>query len=267
MPDPIAAFHTGALAGKRALVTGGSRGIGAETATVLARLGASVVLAANDADGLAQTATAIKEAGGEAEPVFVDLSERGSVAELAEAHQDVDILVNNAAPDQRPVPFQDTDDDVWDLMYALNVWAPVTLMRTLAPRMAERGGGSIVSVSSISARTPAPAIAPYASSKAALEVVMRVLAMELGPRNVRCNAVSPSMTRTQRVEPMLADPAFAERAVGRVPLGRLAQPSDVASAVAWLVSDAAVFVNGQVIVVDGGSTAGLFTPMPTKPAR
>src|SRR4051794_35150982 len=147
-------------------------------------------------------------------------------------------------------------------MFALNVWTPVRLMRVLGPRMGERGGGSIINVSSTSAFSPAPAIAPYAASKAALEVIMRVLTLEWGPKNVRVNAVAPSMTRTQRVAPLLADREFEARTIGRVPLGRLAETSDVANAVAWLASDAASFVSGQVLVTDGGSSAGLFIPMP-----
>ncbi|WP_051683620.1 SDR family NAD(P)-dependent oxidoreductase [Blastococcus sp. URHD0036] len=262
MTDPLTVFRSDTLAGKSALVTGGSRGIGAEIATTLARLGASVVLAANDADGLAATAAAIKEAGGSAEAVYVDLRDRAAVDDLARQCRDVDVLVNNAAPEQGPVPFQETTDDTWDLLYDLNVWTPVRLMRAIGPRMGERGGGSIINVSSVSVSSPAPRIAPYASSKAALEVIMRVLVLEWGPLNVRLNAVAPSMTRTARVAALLADPEFEARVTGRIPLGRLAQVSDIANAVAWLVSDAASFVSGQVIVTDGGGSAGFFAPMP-----
>ncbi|ONH28034.1 SDR family NAD(P)-dependent oxidoreductase [Pseudofrankia asymbiotica] len=263
MATPGTVFQPDTLAGRRALVTGGSRGIGAEIVTTLASIGAEVRIASNDAEGMERVVRQVKEAGGTASAVFVDLADRSAVADLAAANTDLDILVNNAAPDQKPIPFSATPDEVWDLHYTLNVFTPVSLIRTIAPAMAERGGGSVVCTSSISTHTPAPAIAPYASSKAAMETIIRVLAMEFGPRNVRCNAVAPSMTPTERIAGMLANPDFRARAVSRVPLGRLCEPSDTAAAVAWLCSDAAPFVNGQVIVVDGGATAGLFMPMPT----
>jgi NAD(P)-dependent dehydrogenase (short-subunit alcohol dehydrogenase family) len=254
-------FRTDALEGRRALITGASRGIGAEIAKTLAALGASVVLASNDAAGMADVASDIKAAGAIVEMVDIDLTDRKRVKELGRS-ADPDILVNNAAPDQKPVPLVDAGDELFELQMELNFFAPLGLIRTVGPLMGARGGGSIVSVSSMAASRPAPRIAPYASSKAALEILTRVAAMEFAPLNVRCNAVAPATVRTQRVAALLEDAEFVANALRRIPMGRFAEVSDVAMATAWLVSDAAVFVTGQVIKVDGGSLAGSYFAPP-----
>jgi NAD(P)-dependent dehydrogenase (short-subunit alcohol dehydrogenase family) len=260
-------FTANALDGRRALVTGSSRGIGAAIATRLASLGAAVLLVADDENGLIETATAINESGGKAEFAVLDLMSRSDMKAFCSDLDDIDTLINNAAPAQRPVPLLESPDELWESMLALNLWAPLVMMRELGAKMVAAGGGCIVSTSSVSAHNPAGRIAPYAASKAALETLTKVASLELGPSGVRVNCVAPSMTRTARTEAMLADESFREQAEARVPLGRLAFPSDVANAVAWLVSDAAGFVTGQTLVVDGGSAVGTFsyTPPIVKP--
>jgi NAD(P)-dependent dehydrogenase (short-subunit alcohol dehydrogenase family) len=261
-------FKTDALAGRNALVTGSSRGIGAAIATTFAALGASVHLAADDGPGLERTRDAITAAGGAAELHVVDLMNEASIRELAAACDGVDILVNNAAPDQKPFPLLDAPDSLWEKMFALNLWAPLALIRALVPSMMKAGGGSVINISSVSARNPAPRVAPYAASKAALEVVTKIAAMEFAPSNVRVNCIAPSMVRTQRTQVMLDDPAFEASAKARIPLGRLAETDDVAGAAAWLASEAASFVTGQVISVEGGSSVGSYSHVPplAKPA-
>jgi NAD(P)-dependent dehydrogenase (short-subunit alcohol dehydrogenase family) len=255
-------FKTDALAGRSALVTGSSRGIGAAIATTFAALGASVHLAADDAAGLERTRDAIVSAGGKAEAHVVDLFDKEAIAALVAAVEGVDTLVNNAAPDQKPLPLLEAPDIVWERMFALNLWAPLALIRALVPSMIKAGGGCVINISSVSARFPAPRVAPYAASKAALETVTRVAAMEFAPSGVRVNCIAPSMVRTQRTAAMLADPAFEASAKARIPLGRLAETDDVASAAAWLASDAASFVTGQVLSIEGGSSIGSYSHVP-----
>ncbi|MGE0383199.1 MAG: SDR family NAD(P)-dependent oxidoreductase [Gammaproteobacteria bacterium] len=248
-------FRPDALAGRRALVTGASRGIGAAIATALATMGAEVVLAADDEPGLCGIRDAIAAAGGRALVERVDLLDPGAVDRLGAAHDCVDILVNNAAPDQRLMPALEADERLWRDMFGLNLWTPLALCRRIGLAMIDRRGGCIVNVTSIAARNPTPLVAPYACSKAALEILTRVLALELGPHGIRCNAVAPSLVPTQRTRAVFENTAFVQAVAAGTPLRRLATPSDIAGAVAWLASDAAAFVNGQVVTVDGGGYA------------
>jgi NAD(P)-dependent dehydrogenase (short-subunit alcohol dehydrogenase family) len=257
-------FRSDALAGRRALVTGSSRGIGAAIASAFAAAGAELYLAADDKEGLEQTREAIVSAGGRARAIVVDLTDPESIGDLVEQCAGVDTLVNNAAPDQKPYPLLEAPDSLWQKMFALNLWAPLALIRKLAPAMMEAGSGCIISISSVSARNPAPRVAPYAASKAALELLTKVAAMEFASSGVRVNAIAPSMVRTQRTQAMLADPAFEASAKARIPMGRLAETSDVAGAAVWLASDAASFVTGQVISVEGGSSVGTYSHVPPR---
>ncbi|WP_433598321.1 SDR family NAD(P)-dependent oxidoreductase [Nocardia sp. CA-135953] len=245
-------------------MTGGSRGIGAAIATRFADLGAEVILAADDAAGLAATRDAIVDKGGKAQIAVVNLMDREAIADLARQYDGVDTLVNNAAPDQKPFPLLDAPDELWDAMFALNFWAPLRLIKALAPAMIKARSGCVINISSISTRNPAPRVAPYAASKAALEIVTRIAAMEMGRDGIRINSIAPSMVRTQRTQPMLDDPTFAASALARIPMGRLAETDDVADAAAWLASDAASFVTGQVLAIEGGSSVGTFSHVPPK---
>jgi NAD(P)-dependent dehydrogenase (short-subunit alcohol dehydrogenase family) len=251
---------TDALAGKRALITGGSRGIGEAIALRLASMGASLLLVADDEDGLANVKSAVTDAGGVAEVQVVDLLDKHAVERLGQYASDVDILVNNAAPGQGREMFSDTTDEAWDLQLELILRVSVRLIRAIGPQMAERGWGSIVNISSASVIDAAPYVAPYAAAKAALEVVTRIAALEYGPSGVRVNAVRPSFTPTARVGHLVSDVEFLESRAKKVPLGRLATPSDTADVVAWLCSDGSRFVSGQSINVDGAVTAGTWRP-------
>jgi NAD(P)-dependent dehydrogenase (short-subunit alcohol dehydrogenase family) len=248
------------LAGRRALITGGSRGIGEAIALRLASMGASLLLVADDEDGLANVKSAVAQAGGEAEVQVVDLLDKAAVERLGEYASDVDVLVNNAAPGQGRTMFSETPDDAWDLQLELILRVSVRLMRAVGPKMAERGWGSIVNISSASVADAAPYVAPYAAAKAGLEAVTRVAALEYGPSGVRVNAVRPSFTPTARVGHLASDADFLESRAKKVPLGRIATPADIAELVAWLCTDAAGFITGQSINIDGGVTAGTWRP-------
>ena len=255
-------FRDDALAGRRALVTGGARGIGEATVRALAALGAEVVIADLNGEAAEQLAHELLAAGHKASAVTVDLSSRSAVVGLARSIGQIDVLVNNAAPSQSNSAFLDTPDEEWDLQFALILWAPRILVRDIGRAMAERGHGAIVNISSASADRPAAFVAPYAAAKAGLEIITKVAALELGPRGVRTNAVAPTFVPTERNRAIWERVGFTEQGGRNSPLGRIATPEDVAAVVAWLATDAAGYVNGQVIAVDGGSSAGIFMPPP-----
>jgi NAD(P)-dependent dehydrogenase (short-subunit alcohol dehydrogenase family) len=262
----LRAFARDALEGQRALVTGGARGIGEAISRQLAAMGADVVIADLDQTVASTTADEITNAGGRAQALAVDLSDRDGLGAFCRSVGPIDILVNNAGPRQLNGPFMTMTDEDWNEQFAVLLWAPIRLIRELGPLMAERGHGSIVNIISTSAQHPAPFVTPYAAAKAAMEVVTKSTALELGPSGVRSNGVAPAFVPTERNRPVWDAVGFSASGMGRRnPLGRIATPQDMAGVVAWLVTDAAQFVNGQIVTVDGGSGAGVFMPPPEPP--
>ena len=169
--------------------------------------------------------------------------------------------MNNAGPKQTNSPFLETPDSDWDLQFA---YPPGRRSRPFVSSVDgwPSAGGSIVNIISLASARPAPFVAPYAAAKAGMEIVTKVTALELGPKGVRSNGVSPAFVPTERNRPTWELTGFNENSGRNNPLGRIATPQDIAGTVAWLVSDAAGYVNGQVITVDGGSGAGVFMPPP-----
>jgi gluconate 5-dehydrogenase len=256
------AFATDALAGQRALVTGSARGIGEAIARQLARMGAHVEIADLDLDAARSTADDIVAGGGLATARAVDLADHGGLAAFCEDVDPIDILVNNAAPRVPNGPFMDVPIEEWLFLFSILLWAPLILIRDLGRRMAERGHGSIVNVISTGAQRPAPFTAAYGAAKAAMEVITKVTALDLGPRGVRSNGIAPTFVPTERNRAIWERVGFSENSSRSNPIGRGATPEDMGNVVGWLVSDAAAYVNGQIVVVDGGSSAGVFTPPP-----
>ena len=244
------------LNGKTALVTGGNSGIGRAVAVALAGRGVHVVLSGRDAARGEQAVATIRGAGGTADFVKADLGDEASAralarqaAELGGGH--VDILVNSAGI----FPFGPTHDateDDFDRVYAVNVKAPFFLVAELAPKMAARGHGAIVNVTTMVAEFGAPQMALYGSSKAAMVLLTKSWAAEYGPSGVRVNAVSPGPTRTEGT----ADMGEAlDQLASAAPAGRPALPEEIASAIVYLASDEASFVHGALVPVDGGRLA------------
>ena len=240
------------LQGRHALVTGASRGIGAATARALDRAGARVVLTARSEEDLATVAADLRH-----DPLVVaaDLHEATAPSEIvARALAQlggVDVLVNNAAAAAR-LPTVDTDAGLIDQLLAVNVRAPLLLIAALVPSMTERGGGSVVNLSSISGLVGTPRRAAYAASKAALDGATRSLAIELGPAGIRVNSVAPGVVDTALWAKNKAVPGVVETIVEQTPLRRWASPEDVADVIVFLASDAARFITGETISVDGG---------------
>lgn len=247
---------TNTFAGSTALVTGGNSGIGRAAAIELAGLGAQVILSGRDVARGEQVVAAIRAEGGKADFVAISLNDEASARQLARQATDlggghVDILVNNAGV----FPFGPTHEASeadFDSVFAVNVKTPFFLVAELAPAMAARGKGAIINVTTMVAEFGMPNMALYGSSKAALVLLTKSWAAEYGPSGVRVNAVSPGPTRTEGSAAM--GEALDQLAAG-APAGRPGLPEEIASAITYLASDAASFVHGAVLPVDGGRIA------------
>jgi NAD(P)-dependent dehydrogenase (short-subunit alcohol dehydrogenase family) len=247
---------TNDLTGSTALITGGNSGIGRAAAQALAGLGAHVVLTGRDQARGGQVVASIRAQGGRADFIAAELTDEASARQLAKQATDlggghVDILVNNAGI----FPFGPTheaSETDFDSVYALNVKVPFFLVAALAPAMAERGHGVIINVSTMVAEFGMAQMGLYGSSKAALVLLTKSWAAEYGPSGVRVNAVSPGPTRTEGTAAM-GD--ALDQLASAAPGGRPGLPEEIAAAITYLASDAASFVQGAVLPVDGGRIA------------
>ncbi|MGE5242877.1 MAG: SDR family NAD(P)-dependent oxidoreductase [Betaproteobacteria bacterium] len=247
------------LEGRIALVTGGSRGIGRACCLRLAAEGAAIAvnyrLEERAAAGVAEE---IRASGGRAVPLQADVADRSQVDALVDRVQrelgPVDILVNNAGILTRGTSLT-MDDDEFDRMLAVNVKGLVHLVQAVAPRMIERRSGSIVNISSLAGLgTAVPDTTPYAATKAAVVVLTKRQAFELGPHGIRVNAICPGYIKTEMLA-SLDDPANQARLRAlnaKAMLGRVGVPDDIAHVVVFLASDEASFMTGQALAVDGG---------------
>ncbi len=239
------------LDGRTALVTGGSSGIGRAIATALADAGAHVLVAARTSATIDDAVAGIRKAGGSADGIVADLSSRAGAHALADAAGDVDVLVNSAGINLRP-PMPDLDEATWDATMAVNLDAPFVLGQRLAPGMAARGSGRIVSISSQQAHRPFAASGAYGVSKAGLEALARSQAEAWSAQGVTSNVLVPGFVRTPLNERLASDPAAVSALAARTLVGRNGLASDFAAAAVFLAGPGSAYVTGQSIAVDGG---------------
>jgi NAD(P)-dependent dehydrogenase (short-subunit alcohol dehydrogenase family) len=247
------------LDGRRALVTGGNRGLGRVIAQALAEAGADVAVASRSVDSCQVTCAEIAAATGRrALPFGADLTVASEVvrlvAEVENSLGPVDILVNNAGVNIRGASSELTEAD-WDAVISTNLKAPFFASRALGPAMCERGWGRIINLGSILSVVALAGRAPYAASKAGVVNLTRALALEWASRGVTVNAICPGPFGTEMNRPLLNDPEKYKAFVEKIPMGRWGEVHEIAGAAVFLASDAASFVTGSALFVDGGWTA------------
>jgi len=246
------------LSGRVALVTGATGGLGRDMVTVLAAQGARVIATDHDLARCEALAQELGAQGATVHALGADLSHADAidclVAQALEVEPCIDILVCNAGIPGPAGPLGHVADADWQAVMQINLRSVVHLTASLVPAMASRGHGSVVLLSSIAGLRGNGAIGLYSLTKAALASLARNLAVQWGPKGVRCNAVSPGLIRTPLSTDLMANEAFMQRRMQMTPLRRVGEPHEVAGAVAFLASAAGAFVNGHNLVVDGGTT-------------
>ena len=244
------------LSGKVAIVTGGGRGIGRAIALGLAGAGAKVVVGSRTQKEIEEVAAEISRLGGKALPVAVDLTANEQLENLVNTtvreFGRVDILVNNAARSFLR-SLMDLREDGWDKVFNTNVRAVWLLSRLVAKKMAEQKSGRIINITTVGAEKAELGMAAYGCSKAALKMLTRCMAREWAQFGINVNAVGPGLTRTDFSKPIWSNPEVAKHVAMAIPKGRLAEPEEIVGAVLFLASDAAGFITGQSIYVDGGT--------------
>jgi NAD(P)-dependent dehydrogenase (short-subunit alcohol dehydrogenase family) len=247
------------LSGKTALVTGASRGIGRAIAEAMAAAGADLALVARSADGLAETARLVTEHGRKAFVIPADVRAQESVAEAVATATDqlgaVDILVNNAGGSNFIVPFADLRLPGWDKVMNLNLSSAVYACHAIAPHMLARGSGSVINIASVAGVVSAPLLSPYGAAKAGLISLTRSLAVEWAQAGVRVNALCPGWTATDLNRNLWDNDEGGMATVATVPMKRWGRAEEMAGPAVFLASDAASYMTGQVLIVDGGQTA------------
>jgi 2-hydroxycyclohexanecarboxyl-CoA dehydrogenase len=242
------------LAGKVVLVTGAGRGMGQAMAERLAAEGARVAVTDIDADSALAAAKALEGAAGFRLDITDAAEVRARIDEITAALGPIDALVNNAGWDKLS-PFLDTDEDLWDRIIDINLRGPIRMTKAVLPGMVERGQGRIVNISSDAGRVGSTGEAVYSACKAGIIGFTKTVAREVARHNITVNTVCPGPTATPLLQSMVGEHEKLIESLKRgIPLGRLGEPDDIASAVAFMVSDDASFITGQTLSVSGGLT-------------
>jgi NAD(P)-dependent dehydrogenase (short-subunit alcohol dehydrogenase family) len=246
------------LHGRVAIVTGASKGIGCAVAMMIAAQGASVVVSSRRQENVDAAAALINGCyPGRAVPIAAHAGKReeleGLVARTMEQLGRVDIVVHSAGTSPHFGPLLDSQPEAWESAFRVNVLGALTLVQAAVRAWMGEHGGAVVTVATIGGLQPRPNLGVYNTTKAALLMLTRQLAKELGPSGIRVNAVAPGLIKTDFSAALWQDQAKLEAVLKENPLGRLGTPEEVAAAVTFLVSDAASFINGHTVVLDGGA--------------
>lgn len=243
------------LDGKRALVSGGGRGIGLAAASALAQAGAEVTLVARTQAEIEAAAQAIVARGDRAAPLPLDVTDLDAVRNAIAAAEPFDVLVNNAGTN-RPAYLMDVKVEDFDAIFALNVRAAFFMAQAVARRLIEaKRPGSIINISSQMGHVGASRRTVYCASKHAMEGFTKAMAIELAPHNIRVNSLGPTFLETPMTRPFFENKAFRDEVLGKIKLGRLGQLDELTGAILFLASDASSLMTGSALVLDGGWTA------------
>ena len=244
------------LTGRRALVTGGSRGIGLAIARALGERGADLVITGRKLESLSATAAQLRAENICVEPMVCHQGEPDAIRklfrQLDEQGWTADVVVINAATNPVMGPLIEIEATAWDKILAVNLTGAMTTAQEAARRMQRAAKGSLIAVASIAGIDPLPGLGAYSISKAGLIAMVKVLAKELGSAGIRVNAIAPGLIETRFSAALLEDRARYVKMLANVSLGRHGQPEDVAGAAVFLACDASAYITGQVLVVDGG---------------
>ena len=246
------------LKGKTALVTGAASGFGTEIAATFAREGAKVVIMDLNGEGAEKVASAI---GDPARAIRGDVTRAADIQAAVDLTKQfggtVDIVVNNAGWTHRNKPLMDVTEEEYERLYDINVRSIFHMTRAVVPLMREAGGGCIINIGSTAGIRPRPGLTWYNSTKGAVNLLSRSMAVELAPDRIRVNCVAPVMGATGLLEAFMGmpdTPENREKFIATIPLGRLSTPTDIAKACLYLASDDAEFITGVILEVDGGRT-------------
>jgi NAD(P)-dependent dehydrogenase (short-subunit alcohol dehydrogenase family) len=250
------------LEGKVAVITGGSRGIGEATARVFAKAGAKVVIASRKEEGVQAAAKRIVESGVPEDQVLALVCHTGKpemvqamFARTIERFGQLDIVVNNAATNPYFGPMVGADQRAWDKTFEVNAWGYFDVARAAVQHWIDKNkSGVVINVASIAGFTAAPMQGIYAMTKAAVISMTKTMAAELGPSNIRVNAIAPGLIDTRLAAGLVNNDDIVKPFIARTPLRRYGQPEEIAGAALFLASDAASFVTGHTLVADGGMT-------------
>ncbi len=241
-----------------AIVTGAGTGIGRATAELLAESGAGLVLVGRRRPMLEETAELMAAAGAEAVIISCDLTESESpeliVRQTLERFGEVHVLVNNAGVPGEGIPLHEVRDVLWEEILGTNLTAAFRMCRAVLPSLVEQGRGVIVNVSSTAAHVAMPRMAAYSAAKAGLLALTRSIASDYGSKGVRCNAVCPGPTRTPMTANVLDQPERHAALTRGIPLGRVAEPAEIARTIVMLCGETSSYINGAVLTVDGGQS-------------
>ncbi len=251
------------LSGRVAVITGASRGIGRAIALECAKMGATVVVSSRKIAACEAVVAEIQAAGGKASAFACNIGSKPDlealVAHAMQEHGRIDILIPNAAINPVYGPSSEVSDEIWNKVLTANLTSTHWLCQMVLPGMAERGGGSVILLSSIVATVGAAKLGVYAVSKAAEAQLARNLAVEWGGRGIRVNSIAPGVIKTDFAKALYENPKAAATIANLTCLKRLGEPEDIAGVAVFLASDAARYITGQLILADGGTS--IFSPI------